>query len=433
MPVRIELNGEIHEFPDGTTDEQIAQALGQMAPASSLLSRMKAGATPEQQAALDAMMQEGSQGPLDLAGAGATLATVPFGGSGGTLLNIGRAAVGGASGRGTQIALDQLRRREPPRSAGDVAADVAGSGLTQGAIETMRVPFALAKRAVTALGPRMVTSYLKPGVAMLRKRAGIEGDTKSGVMRKLTDFVIKEKLTSPEKAQGLVSSVGKQIDDTLAQAEAANPNLVLDTNRRLPRYLQSLLRRTEKQMLPGQDRTAIQNTGRELVEDSPLSRARHPSELIPRGSSRPRVLRSDVTPSEGMEMVRTRSYFDPTASGGRVAAGKTIERAVRDAIKARVPPARPMLSRQGRAIDATEALDAAGVAAGKRDTLGGFAQTMGAVNARPTIGLLMQLLKEGQLRGGVYSPEIAHALGVTGEISPSLLRGLLAISHRNEP
>ena len=359
---------------------------------------------------------------------------------------------------------------------GDTAEDAAWGAAREGALQGVGGTMIKGGQAVARQAVPLVRSYLKPTMSMLRHRAGIEGEAPNAVANRIAKFIVDEKLTTADKARRLVETTGRQIDDAAAAAERANPELALDTAERIPRYLTGLLRRVERQILPGRDRAAIQNVAKELVEDSPLSRSTFvppPAETLeqglargarsamteaanagkprladPRGiktqfsdiggpfpqSSRPRALRVDVKPTEALTTLRERSFFDPTATGGQLAGGRTIERAVRDAVKQAVPEASRPLLRQGRAMDAARLLDRGEHLAGNRDTLGGFAQTVGAASGRSLTGLLMQALKEGQLRLGVHAPKIGAAIQAGGRLTPQTVRllKLMATSHDQE-
>jgi hypothetical protein len=279
----------------------------------------------------------------------------------------------------------------------------------------------------------MIRSALKPVWEQVRRRAGIEGVMPARAANNQARFIDLNQLRTAEQADDLVGALGGRVDDAVANAEQQNPNLVIDSNRRIPQYLNSLLRRVERQALPRQDRTAIQNVGRELVEDSPLSRATTPAERARRHlSSRPRVLRSDVAPSEGLEIVRNKSFFDKDAKVGAIQGGKAIERAVRNGIKQAVPETRPLLREQGLAMDARESLDRANWRDANRDQIG-MGGMLGVANGRPIIGALLQLLKENQLRGGLAAGRTGRGIQQgaqrTGEELQQLIAALIAGSR----
>jgi hypothetical protein len=184
-----------------------------------------------------------------------------------------------------------------------------------------------------------------------------------------------------------------------------------------PSDMDKLLRRAAGEQ-PGKPGTTLRAPGQSQHADA--------GGAFPQ-SSRPRELRTDVKPSEGLSMVRSKSFWDKDASGGTVAGGKAIERAVRDGVKQAVPATKPLLRQQGLAMDAVPLLDHGELLAGSRDTLGGFAQAVGAANGGGGLlrGILMRMLKEGQLKAGIAAPGVGRAIERTGRITPDLVRGLL--------
>jgi hypothetical protein len=337
------------------------------------------------------------------------------------------------------------------RLRGDSRADAAVSGGLQGALTAgtgvigagvVRAGQAVADRAVP-----LVRSALKPAFSELRRRAGIEGVAPAALANRQAKFIVDHQLSTPEQAAALAKVSGQQVDDAIAAAEA-NPTVspVLDTANRIPRYLNAMLKRVEKQITPGKDRAAIQNLGREVVEDSPLSQnvgsttpkqpppasinrpsLTQPSLNRPWGtpkvepSSRPRALRANVKPSEGAEIVRSKSFFDKDASGGSIAGGKAIERAIRDSIKETVPATRQPLMTQGRAMDAERLLDRASWRDANRDSMpGGMGAIAGIANGRPLVGMLLQALKEGQLKAGLAAPRYGARLQGAGKMVSEL-------------
>jgi hypothetical protein len=383
---------------------------------------------------------------------------------------VGEALMGAVRGVFSAPELDTEEMSRRQQQMGD--KHPLREGLEQGAM----VPIGAAVGAgINAIGRGvqnravpMVRSALKPVWATVRRRAGIEGAMPSAVANKQAQFIIDNQLRTAEQADAMVKTLGGQADDVAAAAERANPELAIDSAERIPRYMNTLLRRVEKQILPGRDRAAIQGVGRELIEDSPLSRstasAAAPETLeegLARGtreamaiqanrakpllrdgaqhqfasqggafpqSSRPRALRTDVKPSEALEMVRTKSFFNKDASGGQIAGGKAVERAVRDGVKQAVPATRPLLQQQGRAMDARELLDRATWRDANRDAigLGGIA---GVANGRPLIGALLQMVKANQLSAGLAAgrlgPQIQRGAPVSGESLAAAIRALI--------
>jgi hypothetical protein len=207
----------------------------------------------------------------------------------------------------------------------------------------------------------------------------------------------------------------------------------------------------EGQITPGRDRTAIQNFGRELVEDSPLSERvsgpiTQPSKLgaeiksLVRGirgtsddayAAGKRALRTDVKPSEGTAIVRNKSFFDKEASPSSIAAGKAAERATRDAVKQAVPATRPLLRKQGDAMDAAQVLEAMGVRDGARDSMS-FTGAMGLSGQTPMLGVLMQVLRNSQLPLGHLVNRTGGAMSRNANGAGQGIAGLVRMLQSHE-
>lgn len=359
---------------------------------------------------------------------------------GGPVVAAGTAGLGGMTGRLAQRALN---------AEGIDAPDVATEGLKQaGAQAVGGVVGKGIEKAGTFVASRavpMVRSALKPVWATVRKRANVEGVMPSAVANSQARFIVDRQLRTPEQADAIVKTLGRQIDNSNAAVQTP-----LDTAERVPRYLDALMRRAGGQIFPRADRGAVQAKAAEVLADSPLSQdvvTQVPRQVaspivdasgntITRTVMQPvtsRAMRTDVTANEGMRMARDTSKMstgkswgtDPGAVGSK-AAEQMTERAVRDSVKAANPAVRPMLRDQGRAMDARSLLDRATWRDANRDqvNLGGL---MGVANGRPTIGAILQLIKEQQLNAGLaagkWGPRMARA--GQAEMTPAALAAAL--------
>lgn len=302
----------------------------------------------------------------------------------------------------------------------------------------------------------LVRSALKPVWAEVRRRANVEGVLPARVADSIARFVAERQLRTPEQADALVKQLGSQIDDRLA--EVSTP---LDTAQRIPRYLEVLMRRVDRQALPRADRSAVQSAAREVVEDSPLShevveqvQKTVPSAILD-ASGKPmtrtvvenikkRALREDVTPSEGMDIARMtstlstkRAWGSEAGNAGAKAAEKTIERATRDAVKNRVPEVRPLLQQQGRAMDARTLLDRRAWRDANRDqiNLGGL---LGFANGNAILGAVLQAAKEQQFNAGLFAgkmgPKIVrNAQPIAEDLGLSIQAALSSLLNPTEP
>jgi hypothetical protein len=344
----------------------------------------------------------------------------------------------------------QMGDKHPLQEGAEQAAGVlAGPYIAKaGSAVVNKVGSAVGNRAVP-----LVRSALKPVWAQVRKRANVEGVMPSAVANSQARFIVNHQLRTPEQADAMVKALGQQIDES--NAAVSEP---LDLPERVPRYIGKLLRRAKGQVLPRADRVAIENTAREVLEESPISHTvtekvtkEVPSQILD-DTGRPfvrqveeevkkRAIRPDVSASEGMQIARDTSAMstgkswgtDPGSVGAK-AGEKTLERAVRDGVKHVNPDARPLLRAQGRAMDARTLLDRALWRDANRDAIG-MGGIAGIANGRPTIGALLQLIKEKQLEAGLaagrWGPRISRNAAPSGEAVQMALRAMA--SAMNSP
>jgi hypothetical protein len=447
MPIEVEVEGlGVLEFPDDTPQDVISASVRKMAGGNEreqgIRSRMKAQGVPDDRIESGLKFDAEMDAARDRALPGA--------------LALGGGFFGGPAGAG-------LGAYVGSRATGESVGDSAVTGALNAV-----VPAAVSK-GMSALGGfvknkavPMVSAAVKPSVALLRRRAGIEGTTPSAVGKRIADTILKEGLKTSDDAHALVGGLDKEVQAAVSGASDKK----LDIASRIPRYLGALTRKVENQITPGRDRTAIQNFGRELMTDSPLSartgeaavadpsletslmrilnEARNMGKPALRatgttgpsasfGSGSPRALRADVTPAEGLKIARAKSFFDKDASGASVAAGKATERALRDSVKQAVPEAAPLLRRQGQALDAAKVLEDMAVRTGNRDAMSlpgivGAAPSL-AQGKVPLLGMLSQFMRNNQMKVGhaayKYGPKMQRGAAPTGEAVRAALMALM--------
>lgn len=454
MPIRVQTPDGVMEFPDDTSIEEIDQILGaepsapngdEAADDTGVIGRMLGLG---QMRRMDSAIKDRQQNPRELPD------DLKFS------LEQEMATVGGAAGpvgSGLGAGAGALLEGKGPAAAAQSAAINFAVPKAVGAGMNALGGFVKSKAAP------MVNAAVKPSVALLRRRAGIEGTTPSAVGNRIANTILKEGLKTSDDAQALVSGLDKEVQAAVSGAGDKK----LDIATRIPRYLGALTRKVENQITPGRDRSAIQNFGRELMEDSPLSartgstpvadpsletslirilnEARNmgkpplraagttgPSASF--GSGSPRALRSDVSPAEGLKIARAKSFFDKDASGASVAAGKATERALRDSVKQAVPEAAPLLQRQGQALDAAKVLEDMAVRTGNRDAMSlpgivGAAPEL-AAGKLPILGMLAQFMRNNQMKVGraayKYGPKMQRGAAPTGESVRAALMALLS-------
>lgn len=357
------------------------------------------------------------------------------------------------------------------RLRGESVKDSAISGVTNAVVpKVVEKGLSAAGTAIANEAIPAVRSATKASVQLLRRRAGIEGTTPNRVGNRIATTILEGGYRTSDDAAAAISALDDQITQAVRDAESQTPGLSIDSATRIPKYLDGLLRKIDKQITPGQDRAAVQAFGKELVKDSPLSQRigppydrtsptpelqlqrilelamkdgkqrtfRAPGVSGPSSSYEPmgtnaRALRTDVSPSEARSIVRAKSFFNKDASGASIAAGKETERAVRDGIKRAVPNAAPLLRRQGNAMDAEKVLEDMATRTANRDQI----SLPGIVGAAPDIaagklpiaGLLTHWLRNNQLRAGhaayKYGPKITRSAPVSGESVRALLMALM--------
>jgi hypothetical protein len=299
-----------------------------------------------------------------------------------------------------------------------VAAGV--SAVLPGAAAISRAGKAIQDQAVP-----LVRAALKPTLSAMRRvtgAGGIDAKTKS-----LVQFIIDNRLTSPEKAQQLVTRAEGELQSLLAQSTTAT-----DAPQRAIRYLQALERSAAKQGLPASDVATIRNAAAEVLESGlgkdvvRMVPTPHPTLLGPNGKpvivlmpQTSRALRTDVGAGEALERARASGRWGNRKQwgeqkGAQVEASKAVERAERDAMKAAVPDARPILRTEGQAIQSREVLERAAHRTGNRDAASLPAHVIAAgeiASGRfPVMAFAANWLRNNQMKAGIYADRLGQAI-----------------------
>ena len=144
-----------------------------------------------------------------------------------------------------------------------------------------------------------------------------------------------------------------------------------------------------------------------------------------------RALRTDVSPAEALELARGGGKWGNKRAWGEQKgaareASKAVERAERDAVKAAVPEAKPLLARQGQAIQARQALDRQALREGNREPISPFDVTTAAVESAatgriPVLAIARHLLRENKLRFGVWAKRLERAIEKNDEATAAVI------------
>jgi hypothetical protein len=323
---------------------------------------------------------------------------------------------------------------------GDVATGV-GRGVGLAAPVAAARPLARAAgRAIGATAKPLVRSAIKPTVTAARQQAGASATGLNAQANRLASFIVENKIGSREQAQAIVDAAEKSVQSAVSGATKAT-----DAPQRAARYLRALSQSASRQGLPADDVATIRAKAAELLNDSPLSETVTSTVMQPSptglvtASGQPvmvptqvpsRALRTDVMPDEALELARGSGRWGNRKAWGEQKgasreASKAVERAERDAVKAAVPETKPLLRRQGQAIQAREAMDRMAFREGNREPISPFDVTTGAVEIAtgraPVLSVARHLLRENKLKFGIWAKRLETAIANNDEATAALI------------
>lgn len=281
-----------------------------------------------------------------------------------------------------------------------VAAAAGGLPIAEGAAWVTRKASDKAVRAV-----------LKPAYSLLSKINSAGGAGVEATADELVDFVISNKLATPEQARKLITRTEQQIERAFS---VRNPPT--DAPSRAKAALDALDANASKLALPDQVRGPIRAKMEELLRGS---MAEEVMVMGPNGLTTARVLRPSSLAKETLDSARESSLTKTgghwgapkdAAEGSAMRADKAVEKAQRDAVKDVMPELRGPLRTQGHAIDAQKVLDRAAWREGNREAGGLIGAVEKAHGGSGILGLGWTVLRSGQLRGGIYAGQLARAL-----------------------
>lgn len=301
------------------------------------------------------------------------------------------------------------------RGVGNASLAKAQGASTLGSLGAGAIAAVPAGRLVASIGeriaglaPGLVRSAIKPTVAAMRRISGGAGEGLDAKANSLVNFIIENKLTTPDKAQKMLSEAEKELQRALKLKNAPT-----DAPQRALRYLDALEKQAQKAGL-GDDVQTIRKAAEEVF-------ASEMGTAVP-GIPGARTLRTDMPASEALDVARLRGRLQNRKAYGElkstsVEASKAIERAGRDAVKAAVPEAAPILQREGRAIQAKDVLDRMQFRQGNRDALSlpAHIQAAGGVAAgMPGTGAVLAMaanwLRNNQMKAGIFADVLGKAI-----------------------
>ncbi len=298
---------------------------------------------------------------------------------------------------------------------------------------------------------RWAQGAVKPTVTAMKQTAGASRAGVDSVAHRLARFIVERRLTTPEKAQRLVTDA----ESTLQSLVGTQPT---GAATRAARYLQALEASAAKQGLGADDVAAIQRAAGELLE-GPMGTdvISHVTTLQPSAilgpSGRPvmvpvvtpqstRALRSTVPADEALASARASSQWGTRRSwgeqkGAAMEASKAVERAQRDAVKAAVPAARPVFGDYANALKAREVLQRMALRQGNRDVVGLPAHAVAAGEiARgrvPVLSAIVNWIRDNQLPAGIAAHRVGSLLQDPNLQSAAAALSRLGIAHAANP
>lgn len=315
-------------------------------------------------------------------------------------------------------------------ASGAAVSAAQGGDATTAAATGAAVPvLGKAVRATTALAPPLVRSAIKPTVTAMKQQAGASRTGINAQAERLVRFILDHKIASADAAERMIAAAEDELS-SLVKGKA----VATDAPQRAQRYLAALERSAARQGLPADDVATIRAKAAELIEASPLSETVTTKALQPSPSGlvdpagRPvmaevdvlsRRLRDDVTPEEALELARGGGKWGNRKAWGEQKgaareASKAVERAERDAVKAAIPETKPVLRRQGQAIEAKKVLDRKEFREANREPVSPFDVTTAAVELSqgraPVLALARAFVRENKLRLGIWAKRLEEAI-----------------------
>lgn len=273
----------------------------------------------------------------------------------------------------------------------------------------------------------LVRAAIKPTVTAMKRVAGASQTGIDAQAEKLVQFILTNKITDAEGARKILQNAEWELQRVLSVKNAPT-----DAPQRALRYLQALERSAGKQGLPAGDVATIRNAMGELLESGmgedviTMVPTPHPTLVGPNGKpitvlmpQTSRALRTDVSAKEALDSARSSSRWSTRKAwgeqkGAETEAGKAVERAQRDAVKAAVPEARPLLQQEGEAIRAAEVLDRMAFRAANRDAVSLPAHVVAAgemASGRvPIVAFAANWLRNNQLKAGMWADALRRGI-----------------------
>lgn len=320
----------------------------------------------------------------------------------GPLGSMGGAALGGMAGEAYKELMQRARGRSAPESAGEAVKAIA----TQGAVHGLSEGVGLGVGAVVKpLGARMMQGAVKPGLKFFTK--GDAGATPQ-VVKTLLDEGINVTPGGVAKLQRLIASTNDEIKAAIAPV-AANTSAALKSTR----HLSDLSKRYTSQVNPQPDIDAISAVGENFLTHPSISRT---------GTL---TIGEKQAMKQGTYARIGEKYGTERAAG--LEAEKAIARGLKDDIADEVPAIAGLNAKEGKLLEALDAVGRRVAVAGNRDPIG-FAWV--ANNPTTFLAALMDRSPavKSLLARGLYN----HA-GQLAKVPPALIRTAAVAIATDDP
>ncbi len=292
----------------------------------------------------------------------------------------------------------------------------------------------------------LVRAAIKPTVAAMKRIANASVEGIDAQATRLARFILDNRLTTGEQARAILTESERELQRVLSVKNAPT-----DAPQRAMKYLSALERSASKQGLPAQDVATLRNAAAEVLQSGlgkdVVTMVPKPHPTLVGANGKPltvlvpettRALRTDVGAQEALERARATSRWDTRKAwgeqkGAATEASKAIERAERDALKAAVPEARPILQREGQAIQARETLDRMAFRAANRDALSLPAHVVAAgeiaAGSVPKLAFAANWLRNNQLKAGIWADRLSKAITEGNVPEVSAILGRLGVAY----
>lgn len=320
-----------------------------------------------------------------------------IGATGGPVTGIAGAALGGAAGEAIKGSIQEMRGQRPPQTLAQNAMDVAGAGVTQGAIDATGVG---AGALMAKAGPRLMQSAVKPTLAMLKDVA--KGAPVPRIVQTLLDEGVNVTPAGFQKLQTLLNAT-KDERNALIQQGMSQPGSGVN-----PFAVTSRLRETAQQfghqVNPAADLNTISEAGQKFLEEF--------------GGDKIALDQANRI-KEGTYAVLRKKYGQMGSAD--IEAQKALARGLKEEIETQAPGVDLVNKRLGNLSEAEKAVGRRIAMSSNRDSAGILwvasnpaAFLAGLMDRSPAV--------KSMLARGLYS-----SAGTAARVSPSLIRGAVAL------